>query len=406
MLGCAKPFETSTQWSLKGLSVPRMLVVTTIDRTLAGHVFPYVCLLMDMGIEVELACRSVSRGATQRLDSLGLPRHELAFSRNPFHAANSRALWQLRGILRRGRFDVADVHTPVAAWVTRLAVRLFSPMTRVIYSSHGLPCHATAPPLRNAAILLMEKLAGRWTDYLVVINREDEEAARRYRLAPPGRVRYMPGTGVDTAKFDPARVSVAQVHDVRRELGLEAEDMLFLSIAEFTPRKRQADILYSVARLDDPRIHVAFAGAGRLMSHARTRASELGVERRTHFLGYRSDVPVLIRASRATVLTSEAEGVPKSLMESLCLEVPAIGTEVRGTRELLGDGGGLLVPLGDVDALAEAMRWMAAHPDEAVAMGRKGRQKMLEIYDLRRTLDLQKAVYLEALGLSQKEVAV
>lgn len=382
----------------------RMLVVTTIDRTMAGHVFPYICLLKDMGIEVELGCRSASKAATGRLDSLGLPRHEIYFARNPLHPANVRALWQLRSILRRGRYHVADVHTPVAAWVTRLAVRLFSRKTRVIYSSHGLPYHSAGPPLRNAAILLLEKLAGRWTDYLVVINREDEEAARRHGLVPARRVRYMPGTGVDTAKFDPALVDVAHVHGLRRELGLKEEDVLFLSIAEFTPRKRQADILHSFARLEDSRIHVAFAGVGRLMDHVRTTASELGVGGRTHFLGYRSDVPVLIRASRATVLTSEAEGVPKSLMESLCLEVPAIGTDVRGTRELLQDGSGLLVPLRDLDALTEAMRWMAEHPDEAAVMGCKGRRRMLEVYDLRWTLELQKAVYLEALGLSEKEV--
>ncbi len=357
-----------------------------------------------MGVEVELGCRSVSREATGRLDNLGLPRHEVAFSRNPLHPANIRALWQLRGILQRGRFDVADVHTPVAAWVTRLAVRLFSPKTRVIYSSHGLPCHSAAPALRNLAILLLEKLAGQWTDYLVVINREDEEVAERHGLAPPGRVRYMPGTGVDTAKFDPRGVDQAEVQSVRRDLGLTEDDVLFLSIGEFTPRKRQADILHALARQEDPRIHVAFAGVGRLMHDARGIASKLGVNGRTHFLGYRSDVPALIRAARATILTSEAEGVPKSLMESLCLEVPAIGTDVRGTRELLKDGSGLLVPLADLDALAEAMQWIAAHPGEAEAMGRAGRCKMLEVYDLRRTLELQRAVYLEALGWREKAV--
>jgi glycosyltransferase involved in cell wall biosynthesis len=384
--------------------VPRILIVTTIDRTLAGHVFPYLGLLKDMGIEIELACRSVSKAATARLDSLGLPRHEVAFSRNPLHPGNIRALWQLRSILRRGRYDVADVHTPVAAWVARLAVRLFSPQTTVIYSSHGLPFHSAAPPLRNLAILLLERLAGRWTDYLVVINREDEQAAIRYGLSPPGRVRYMPGIGVDTAEFDPGAVDKAQVHSMRRTLGLTEEDVLFLSIAEFTPRKRQADILRALARLEDPRVHVAFAGIGRLMDRARSIASELGVNGRTHFLGYRSDVPVLIRASRSTVLTSEAEGVPKSLMESLSLEVPAIGTQVRGTQELLQDGCGLLVPLGDLGALAGAMRWMAEHAAEAVAMGRKGRRKILEIYDLRRALDLKKSVYVEALGLKVNEV--
>lgn len=49
--------------------------------------------------------------------------------------------------------------------------------------------------LKNAAYQALEKLAGFWTDYLVVVNREDEEAANRYSLVESARVRYIPGTG-------------------------------------------------------------------------------------------------------------------------------------------------------------------------------------------------------------------
>jgi glycosyltransferase involved in cell wall biosynthesis len=147
---------------------------------------------------------------------------------------------------------------------------------------------------------------------------------------------------------------------------------------------------------------VAFAGAGGLMNQVQVTAATLGIDSQTHFLGYRQDVATLIRASLATLLTSEAEGVPKSVMESLALEVPAIGTDVRGTRELLKDGCGILVPLGDVQALAEAMRWMITHPDEAAAMGRRGRRKMQGRYELRNALETQEAVYREALAWNRE----
>ncbi len=381
----------------------RVFVVTTIDRTLAGHVYPYVRMLKEMGVKVELGCRSTSEAAARKLDGLGLRRYEIAFSRKPLHLGNIKALGQLIGILGVGDYVVADVHTPVAAWLTRLAVHLCSRQTKVIYTCHGFHFHAAGHPLQNLVFLALEKLAGRWTDYLVVFNREDQTAALRYGIVRRERVRYTAGSGINTDLFDPSRVHEADVGKTRQALGLAEGDVLFLMIAEFTRRKRHVDVLHALARLADSRVHVAFAGAGGLMNQAKVTAVTLGIGSQTHFLGYRQDIPTLIRASLATLLPSEAEGVPKSIMESLALEVPAIGTDVRGTRELLEDGCGILVPLGDVHALAEAMRWMIMHPDEAAAMGRRGRCKMQGRYELQHALEAQEAVYREALGLKQAE---
>jgi glycosyltransferase involved in cell wall biosynthesis len=82
-------------------------------------------------------------------------------------------------------------------------------------------------------------------------------------------------------------------------------------------------------------------------------------------------------------------------MESLALEVPVIGTDIRGTRELLDDGCGILVPVGDVQALAEAMRRMTTRTDEAAAMGRRGRRKVQGSYELRNALRQTEALYRE-----------
>jgi len=381
--------------------MPRVLMVATIDRTIAHHLVPLALRLRDAGYEVELGCRVTGEVAGRRLGVLGLPVHDVAFSRGPIHASNVRALWQLKSILEAGRFDVVDTHTAVAGWITRLAVRLFSPRTRVIYSSHGFQFYRGANPLRNAAFVALERIAGRWTDYLMVINREDEAAALRYRLVAPERVRYIQGTGIDGARFGPGSVQEAEVQRVRSELQLTCADLLFLTIGEFTPRKRHADVLRAVASLQDPRVHLAFAGAGPLLAQAQELAARIGIQRQVHFLGYRQDIPLLIRASRAIVLASTAEGVPKSVMESLALEVPAIGTDVRGTHELLAGGCGILVPVGDVQALARAMGWMIRHPEEAAAMGRKGRQLVAGSYELHNVLRVQEQVFAEALALQK-----
>jgi glycosyltransferase involved in cell wall biosynthesis len=242
----------------------------------------------------------------------------------------------------------------------------------------------------------LERLAGRWTDYLIVINTEDALVARRQRIVPPDRVIFMPGIGVDRDLYAPERVSPAEVDRVRAELGLSAEDVLFLMIGEYISRKRQPDALRALRALP-PQAHLALAGDGLLKNTLTDLAARLGIRDRVHFLGQRQDIAALVRTSRAVVLPSAQEGLPRSVMESLCLETPVIGARIRGVRELVDDQCGILVPMGDVPALSKAMDHLFHNPGIARNMGRRGRAKM-STCDIRYILQLHEQLYEQARG--------
>jgi glycosyltransferase involved in cell wall biosynthesis len=289
------------------------------------------------------------------------------------------------------------VHTPVAAFVTRLALRgrAASRRPRVIYTAHGFHFYRGGPRLRGAVFRALETVAARWTDYLVVMNREDEAAARR--LLPPERIRFMPGIGIDLRRYDPGVVTAADVARVRGELGIRVGQRLFLMIAEFIPRKRHQDAVAAFARLGRADARLAFAGTGPLQAAVQRRVDALGLTDRVAFLGQRHDIPALVRASVAVLLPSEQEGLPRSAMEALSLEVPVVGSRIRGTADLLEEGGGWLVPVGDVAALAEALRQVLDHPEHARETGRRGRERMTA-HALDRVIDLHEKLYAEALG--------
>ena len=251
--------------------------------------------------------------------------------------------------------------------------------------------------LRNFLFRKLEQRAGRWTDFLVVINREDEQAALRYGIVPPERLRYMPGIGVDTRHYSAQAVSKADLARVRQELGLAATDRLILMVAELIPRKRPADALYTFAQLQRPEAHLAFAGPGPLRDELKQLAIRLGIAQRVHFLGYRKDVPVLIQSSVATLLCSEQEGLPRSVMESMCQGVPVIGSRIRGMTDLLENGRGQLVPVGDVRGFADAIAWILDRPSAAEQIGQRGREAMAN-YDLSNIIRLHETLYNEALG--------
>jgi glycosyltransferase involved in cell wall biosynthesis len=117
-----------------------------------------------------------------------------------------------------------------------------------------------------------------------------------------------------------------------------------------------------------------------------------------HFLGYQQDVRPVVRASNAVILPSAREGLARSVMEALSLEVPVIASTARGNRELVGSDGGFIFPTGDVAALTAAMDRIAEHPDEAHVMGRRGRERMVVQYDLRVLIGMHEDLYRDMLA--------
>jgi glycosyltransferase involved in cell wall biosynthesis len=380
----------------------RLLIVTTVAPTISAFLLPVARHVRAQGWQADAMAKGVSRSpeCVEAFDQTW----EVDWSRNPLDPHNLlQTPRAIRERVDRGEYDLVHVHTPVGAFVTRYALRhtRSKARTKVIYTAHGFHFYRGAHPLKNVLFLALEKTAGRWTDYLVVINREDEQAARCRRLVPAEKVRYMPGIGVDTELYRPEAVPQAQVRQVRREMGLDPEDRLFLMVAELIPRKRPGDLLQAFAQMPCSQargvVHLAFAGDGPLLEQMKALARQLNIVERVHFLGFRRDVPALMRASAATVLCSQQEGLPRSVLESLSLQVPVIGTDIRGTRDLLQDGCGILVRLGDTQALTRAMAWIVDHDHEAQEMSRRGRQRMTG-YDVRRIISLHQALYDEALA--------
>jgi glycosyltransferase involved in cell wall biosynthesis len=85
------------------------------------------------------------------------------------------------------------------------------------------------------------------------------------------------------------------------------------------------------------------------------------------------------------VLTSLYEGIPVSLMEAMSYGVPAISTNVGGTKELLGDGAGILVEVGNCDEIATAMERVMTDGIIRETLSKTGRQRIKEQFDARIT---------------------
>lgn len=379
--------------------MPKLLMVATVSSVFRDFLFPFANYFRSQGWQVDAMASKIS--ACPRCIKTFDQVWDIEFSRNPRDLKNLfLAPKTLRAVVEKEQYDLVHVHTPIAAFVTRYALNSLRKQnkTKVIYTAHGFHFHSDGNFLKNLVFLALEKLAGAWTDYLVVINHDDRRSAQRFQLVPRKKIVYMPGIGVEPNYYNRDNVSAVAISQLRQELNLDPHHQIFLAIAEFTLNKRHRDMVRTLAHLGRPEIHLVIAGFGPkpLMDATRELAIELGVEKQVHLLGYRQDIPTLICSSVATLLVSEREGLPRCIMESFCLDTPVIGTNIRGTRDLLAEDRGLLVTVGDIKAIAAAMNWILDNPQKAQLMGQKGHEYMSN-YDIKNIIKLHQDLYEQAL---------
>lgn len=380
------------------ISEPRLLIAATVAVTLRSFLLPIARHFRERGWRVD----AIAQGAASDEACLGTFDRvwEATWSRHPLHPSNLAMASRLRNLTEEHGYDIVHVHTPVAGFVTRFALRQLrrEDNLQVLYTAHGFHFHPNGGALRNAVYEHAERAAGKWTDTLIVINRHDLEAAQQKQLLEPGRLRFMPGIGVDRVIYGGSWITESDVSRLHEELGVSAETPLLLMVAEFTERKRHADAVRAFARVTHPHARLLLAGSGPRMLSIRELAARLGISDRVHFLGQRIDIPVLMKACRALILPSSQEGLPRCVLEAMSMGIPVIGSRIRGTSELLDHGAGLLTEVGDVGQLAYAMQLLLDDTATARAMGKIGRRQS-EAYDVERILCMHEAVYEEALAL-------
>jgi glycosyltransferase involved in cell wall biosynthesis len=231
-----------------------------------------------------------------------------------------------------------------------------------------IPAHFSRTNIRLDVVL-----ANHFADR-VIANSQASADALIAQGGQPGKVRVV-HNGIASEPFD--RVTPADVAAVRSELGLGDADVVgvFGRLSEW---KGQHVALEAVAAL--PAVHLLLVGdalfgeeayAARLHAQARS----LGIADRVHFLGFRADVPRLMRLVRVVLHTSIApEPFGRVIVEGMLARRPVVATRAGGVEEIVRQGQtGVLVPPSDPAALAAAIRDLLAHPDRAARIGGAGR---------------------------------
>jgi glycosyltransferase involved in cell wall biosynthesis len=357
---------------------------------------PQLRAFRDAGYEVHAA--SAPGPYVEALEADGIVHHPLEHSTRARSVRHDlQAMRELHTLVRALRPDIVHTHNPKPGVYGRPLARLAG-VPLVVNTQHGLYAQTTDAWHRRALVYGLERAAAAFSHVELVQSSEDMTTLARLRV-PGGKLRLL-GNGVDLERFRPP--SHEERAGARRELGWPDDQVVVGAVGRLVWAKGYAEVFAAARQLlpERPNVRIVVVGPfepdkGDLLTSADVAAAEeAGVE----FLGMRADVERIYAALDVYVLASHREGFPRSAMEAAACGVPVVATDIRGCRQVVDhERTGLLVPVCDAGALADAVGRLVDEPAARERMGAAAAGKARTDFDQQRVIDITLDAY-ERLG--------
>jgi glycosyltransferase involved in cell wall biosynthesis len=368
---------------LKGRSVVLnvLQLIPTLDRSGAEkQMVLLACGLPRDRFRVEAATLTRLGPLEEELRAAGVPVTGLGKR----HKIDPLAMMRLVRFLQARRFDVlqtwifaANTYGRVAARWVRVPVVVTAEMAVDLWKSP-----------RELAI---DRALARRTDRVVGNSEAVVEFYRRNGIPADRLTMIRSGIGDE----EPPRIDRAAV---RAGFGWPGDAPLLLFAGRLAPQKGVDDLIAAIdlVKYVLPDLRALIVGDGPLRAQLEVTARAFQLDGILRFTGHRDDVPTLMAAADLVVLPSLYEGLPNVVLEAMQFAKPVVATAAPGTTEVVVDGQtGLLVPLRDPPALAQAIRTLVRDPDLARRLGAAGRARVASEFRVATMIESFAALYEE-----------
>jgi len=298
-------------------------------------------------------------------------------------------------ILREMKIDLLHTHSSKAGIIGRLAAKLAG-IPVIIHTIHGWSFNDYQPPWERKFYIMLERLAAKFTDRLIVVSTTDIEKGLRERIGQLHQYQLV-RCGIEIDKFSHSEVDPRQK---RQELGIDPRIPLVGMIACFKPQKAPLDFIRAakiVNRYSSP-VNFLLVGDGILRPQIESLIGEGNLNSRVVLTGWRHDIPEILASIDILVLSSLWEGLPRVFLQAMAAGKPIVATAVDGAREVIVEGAnGYLVPPGQPEKLAEKIMELVSHPRRAKKMGAQGRKLLDSSFDINQMVEQLEEIYFSLL---------
>ena len=334
------------------------------------------------------------------IEQSGIPVKTIKFKRSisPFYDVVT--LWNLYRYFKKEQFDIVHTHTFKPDLYGQIAAR-WAGVPIVIRTSHGFPFGVTSSNTKKSLYLWLEKFLNMYSDVIFSIAHHIIDTSVKEKIAPREKLVYL-GRDIDTQKFNPERFSLEVVTKKKKELGIPENKTVIGIVARLVEEKGYLELFaaYKEVVTQFPETVLLVIGPH---EPEKRDALDLSVtktyriEKNVIFLGEQKNTDELYPLMDIFVLPTHMEGLGASILEASAFEKPVIASNTGGIPETMEDQKtGILVPVKNVQKLADAIIYLLRNPEAGKNMGREGRKKVVREFDTK--------VVLARLGEGYKEV--
>ncbi|HBF09911.1 MAG TPA: hypothetical protein DHW71_01735 [Gammaproteobacteria bacterium] len=313
---------------------------------------------MPDDMQVDVLCL---RGKGTLIDRISHPRANIIFSGcidDHSIKGGVKGHWD---VLKNNKYDILHTHGwttmltgAIAAWGQRLTS--FSKKPLVVNGEHGVYYD------QHWRQRLMQKWLFQQMDGNLTVSADlGQRMEKAFNL--PAKTFFPILNGVDTQRFKPD----SSIRSSRRiSLGFDENHLVIGTVGRLVEVKNYPMLIRTFHKLyqEFPHVRLVFCGDGDQRSTLEALVAELNLQGLVTFTGRINTVAETMQAFDLFALTSDMEGLPNTLLESMASGVPAVVTDVGGSREVIPHEGGYLVPARDEVALLDRLKLLVANEDK------------------------------------------
>ncbi|WP_025027144.1 glycosyltransferase family 4 protein [Caldalkalibacillus mannanilyticus] len=312
------------------------------------------------------------------------------------------SIYSMYKLFKKEKYEIVHTHTAKAGIIGRIAARLAG-IPLIIHTSHGLPFYDGQTKMKYILYKNLEKLGSYFCDAIGSQNKFDLENIKE--LSPKKHL-YYEGNGVDLDHLDDKynAISEKDLLEIRKGLGIGENTKVILMGARLEPIKDPEFLVHAIDLLNKKNIHdfvCLLAGNGPLENHIEQKITELNLQDRVKLIGFKKNIHPYIKLANIVVLTSQKEGIPRIIMESMSFKKPIVASDVIGTNELVIDTKtGYLVEYKDVSKLASSLEKLLNDDELCKQMGLNSRKRIEDEFTEQKVIERVDLIYRKLGGLN------
>lgn len=319
----------------------KVLIVASVASMIDQFNMSNINLLKKMGYEVDVACNFVEGNTCsferiqtlkEKLIKLNVGTFQIDFCRNPMAVLkNIKAYKQVLKLMRLHHYRFVHCHSPIGGLCARIAAH--KTQTKVIYTAHGFHFYKGAPLLNWLIYYPIEYLLSSYTDVLITINHEDYNRSLNFHAKQNV---YIPGVGINLAKFHVATPDEKLRKRLQLNLGLAASDVVCACVGELNKNKNQLFIIKNIKRVvsEYPQLKLLIVGRGKEYATLDAYIKNNGLAANVFLLGYRPDICDILNACDIGISASVREGLGVNVIEFVASGLKVICSDNRGHLDI------------------------------------------------------------------------